>query len=113
MIAVGLSHFAGEADGLVNSPSRNVGGGTEIRVTNHIEIGEASQAQSFPQPTAAGAFEIDQEVGVIAQIPMGLVSEIERFDQRGFVFAGIVKAVRALIGRMETGLALKDGVGLA
>ena len=113
LVTVGFDHFAGEADGLVDSSAGEIGRRAEIGIADHIEIGESSETQGFAKAAAAGAFEVDQQVGVVAQVVVRLVAEIEGFDQGGFVLRRIIEAVGALVGRMEAGLGLEDGVGLA
>ena len=93
--------------------AREVGFGAEVGVADNVEVGEAGEAEGLAQAATAGAFEIDDEVGVVAGVAVRLVAEEEGSDERGFVFARAVKAVCALIGRVKGRVRLEDDVRLA
>ena len=103
----------GETDDLVNLISGQIGRGTEGGVAHHVKIGEARQAQGLAEAAAARAFEVQDQVGVIADGTRGTERGVERAQQRGLVRAPAEEAVGSLVGGMKRQVALENNVGLA
>jgi hypothetical protein len=106
-------HLVGESDGLVDFRASDVGRGAEIRVADNVKIGEAGDADSLAEAAPASALNMEEEIGVIAVAGVQAGAEVESFKERGFIFAGVAKAIFALIRRMEAGVGLKDRIRLA
>ena len=64
--AVAVDQLVGEADGLVDLHAGDVGRGAEIGIADDVEIGEAGEAEGLADAAAAGGFDVEDGVGVVA-----------------------------------------------
>ena len=85
----------------------------EVGVADNIEICEAGKSKRLAQASTASTLGIDDEIRVVAQIPMRLKGRIEGTQERNFGLNGGQKTVRADVWRMKGGIHLADAVGLS
>lgn len=102
-----------EADDLVDLVARGIRIDAEIWIPDHVDVRLPGQPQRLAQSTAAGRFQIEDQVSVVTDGVSCAHGGVERSHQRGFIFGGVAEAVRSLIGRVERETALEDDVGLA
>ena len=85
----------------------------EIGVAHHVEVGLAGKPQGLAQSASQGGFEIEDQVGVVANRVIRTPGGVERADLRDLVLGGIAEAVGALVRRVERQAALVNDIGLA
>ena len=103
----------GKADDLVNLVTGGIRIDAEIGVADHVEVGLAGQPQRLAQAASQGGFEIEDQVGVVADGMSGAPGGVEGADLGSLVLGGVAEAVGALVGGVERQAALEDDVGLA
>lgn len=74
-----------------------VGSGSEIGVADYVEVGESGESERLTESAAAGTFDVDDEVGVVAKVVMCLQAGKERCDVGDFVFAASAEAIGSFI----------------
>src|SRR5579875_45368 len=87
--------------------------GAQVRVADNVQVGKSGKSQGLAESTSSGALEVYDEVRVIADMLMGLISQKERAQQRGLVLACSTETVWALIRRVKRRVGLKNDIGLA
>jgi len=105
--------LGGEADDLMDLVAGGVGNATEGGVAHDVEVGETGEPVCFAEAAAFGGFEVEDEVGCVADGTVGTPGGIDGADHGGFVFATADETVFALVGRMKRQVALGNDVGLS
>jgi len=73
----------------VDPSAGEVGCSAEVGIADHIQVSESGEAQSFAKTAASGALEVEEEIGVVAEAMVWLITEVEGFDEGGFVFPAL------------------------
>ena len=60
-----------EADDLVNLVAGQVRRRAQVGIAHHVEVGEAGQPKRLAQAAAAGALNVENQVGVVADRTVG------------------------------------------